>query len=126
MTPKTLQSLKVVQIPGKGRGVVATERIWPGRIIDRSPVVSFPLYHLNKESPLQHYTFFWRNSTSAVALGIGSLFNHSSKPNADWDCDLDYDYITFKALKNIYPGQEITVYYGYGPSHIKKLDWYEK
>jgi SET domain-containing protein len=48
-----------------------------------------------------------------IAFGYGSLYNHSNTPNADWDIHpQNEDAFRFYALEDIYPDQEIFVYYG--------------
>ena len=50
----------------------------------------------------------------AVALGYGSLYNHSYQPNARYD-DVGRLTKVFSALRDIEPGEEITVNYNGKP-----------
>ena len=50
----------------------------------------------------------------AIALGYGSLFNHSDTPNAEFNLDLDAENIHFLATEDIAAGIEITTNYRAG------------
>jgi SET domain-containing protein len=59
--------------------------------------------------------FEWSRGKRAVALGVGSLFNHSTVPNAWWEVVKDKRVLRFYAAKTIAAGEEILVNYGYQP-----------
>ncbi|HZU37814.1 MAG TPA: SET domain-containing protein-lysine N-methyltransferase, partial [Gemmataceae bacterium] len=65
-------------------------------------------------SILKRYVFIRSRSTVAIALGYGSLYNHSYMPNARYD-DEPGPAMTFTALRTIRPGEEITVNYNGDP-----------
>ena len=73
---------------GKGRGVFANEKIKSNTLISISPVLLFPedLKYPNsiEKSILNSYTYTWDKSTQALALGLGSLYNHSKQNNIGW------------------------------------------
>ena len=50
----------------------------------------------------------------ALALGYGSLYNHSYRPNARYD-DVGQRTKLFTALRAIEPGEEITINYNGDP-----------
>ena len=53
------------------------------------------------------------SQTQAVALGLGSLFNHSSlQQNVGWSRDLSGQCIVYKALRDIRAGEELCINYG--------------
>ena len=53
------------------------------------------------------------SQTQAVALGLGSLFNHSSlQQNVGWSRDLTGQCIVYKALRDIRAGEELCINYG--------------
>ncbi len=60
---------------------------------------------------LQNYWFNWQTSagkkTLAIALGYGSLYNHSSEPNAKVVQDSERNLFVFQALRPIAPEEEI-------------------
>ena len=47
-----------------------------------------------------------------LALGVGSLFNHSRKPNLDYRVDPDQPIIRYFAAKTVRAGEELTIFYG--------------
>ena len=58
--------------------------------------------------------------TQALALGLGSMFNHSIKDqNVGWSRDLRSECIIYTSLKSIRCGEELCISYGSG--HL----WFE-
>jgi SET domain len=56
-----------------------------------------------------------RSLTQALALGLGSLFNHSTlHQNIGWRRDLAIDCIVYTALRDIDEGEELCISYGSG------------
>ena len=55
----------------------------------------------------------------ALALGHGSLYNHSFRPNARYD-DVGPQTKEFTAMRDIAPGQEITVNYNGEPTSLAR------
>ena len=47
-----------------------------------------------------------------LALGVGSLFNHSQTPNLDYRIDHNQLTIKFFAAHDIVPDEEFTIFYG--------------
>ncbi len=47
-----------------------------------------------------------------LALGVGSLFNHSQRPNLDYRIDHEQLVIRYFAAHDILPEQELTIFYG--------------
>ena len=70
-----------------GRGVFASKNFKAGEVIERCPVIRLTpreRKHCSKTA-LEYYMYPWRSTRSAsIALGYGSLYNHSFNPNADW------------------------------------------
>ena len=53
------------------------------------------------------------SQTQAVALGLGSLFNHSTlEQNVAWSKDLASQCIIYRALRDIKAGEELCINYG--------------
>ena len=102
-------------IPGKGRGVVAQRRFEAGETIERPPVLVIPPDEvaLIRETRLASYYYEWGADCrqGAIALGYGSLYNHSYEPNARFVFHEDQDCLEFIALREIEPGEEITINY---------------
>jgi hypothetical protein len=110
-------AIEVKRIPGKGRGVFALRRFRKGEVIERVPVLVLPANTLEEgpaDSRLADYCFVWGRGTVALALGYGSLYNHSYRPNARYD-DTGPQTKVFSAIREIEPGEEITEDYRYLP-----------
>jgi uncharacterized protein len=98
----------------KGRGVFARTKIKQGTVIEKVPVVAFPVEEIfgsTRGSKLAQYVFNWHDGAVAIALGYGSLYNHSHRPNAEFYSEGRLTQV-FWAIRDIAPGEEITVYYG--------------
>jgi SET domain-containing protein len=110
-------AIEVKSIRGKGRGVFARRPIAEGEIIERVPVIVLPAGQVGEEPerhPLADYVFEWGPRTVALALGYGSLYNHSYEPNARYE-DIGGRTKIFIALRDIPAGEEITVNYNGQP-----------
>jgi SET domain-containing protein len=120
------ESIQVKRTKGKGRGVFARRLIRRGELIEKVPMLVLPVeeYHdgLGKTS-LANYCFNWKEGTVALALGYGSLYNHSYRPNARYD-DVWPQTKEFTALRDIEPGEEITVNYN-GKPKSRSAVWFE-
>jgi uncharacterized protein len=101
----------------KGRGVFACERIPKGRVIERAPIVTIPIEEVfgsAQTAKLSQYVFNVESDLVAIALGYGSLYNHSYEPNAEYFFSGRLVQV-FLAIRNISPGEEITINYNGGP-----------
>jgi SET domain-containing protein len=98
-----------------GRGVFTTEPIPAGSLIEICPVIVIPEKEVDviHHTDLHDYYFVWgeNNEQAAIALGYGSLYNHSYDPNAEFILDLNGRAIEVHALRDIRPGEEITFNY---------------
>lgn len=106
--------IEVKQVKGKGRGVFARRRIPKGAVIERVPMIVFPNEESEPGTNLFTYLFTWGKGTVGLALGYGSLYNHSYRPNARYD-DVGRQTKVFTALRTIEEGEEITVNYNGDP-----------
>lgn len=66
------------------RGLIATDKILKGQITEQCPAI---IYLKNpeiiEETIFDHYVFDWDENHEAMALGYGSLCNHSYQPKYD-------------------------------------------
>jgi hypothetical protein len=62
---------------------------------------------------LEHYVFQWGPNTGrlVLALGYGSLYNHSANANAKFTARLSQNDIIFRALREIAEGEQIFIDY---------------
>ena len=119
-------SITVKRIKGKGRGVFALRRIRKGEVIERVPMIVMTAKEFEEEvsaSCLSNYCFAWGRDQVGLALGYGSIYNHSFRPNARYD-DIGPQTKQFSALRDIQPGEEITVNYN-GEPRSRKSVWFE-
>ncbi|KAF2399054.1 protein methyltransferase [Trichodelitschia bisporula] len=122
-----LPGLVLVSDTPKGRGVFTMVPIPRGTHIDTNPVLVLSPTdneaHI-KHTVLYHYTYNWPAPTSdaasapsqplqAVVLGLGSLFNHSSRDqNVVWTRDVARGTVTYRAARDIATGEELCISYG--------------
>ncbi len=113
MTPS--DAIEIRRVRGKGRGVFARRPIEEGEVIETCPVLVLPASSVEDFSEgLGAYVFEWGRGSLALALGYGSLYNHSYRPNARY-ADLADRTKLFTAIRDIAAGEEITVNYNGEP-----------
>jgi len=101
---------------GKGRGVFASRQIEAHAVIEISPVLLFSpaeYQEHGRHTILDHYTFKWRDGKMALALGLGSLFNHSANPNVSYTIDPLTDSIRYTTTRIVNSGEELCIFYGH-------------
>ena len=94
----------------KGRGVYATQLFYRGETIEICHVLVSKVDQF-KAHPFDRWSYAF-DGHAAIALGAGSLYNHSTTPNADWRCRRSSQTIRIFALREIRPGDEILINYG--------------
>lgn len=113
---------------GRGRGVFAIQPISCDELIESCPVILFePKYRAVLEAtPLYDYLYGWSDESDevAIALGYGSLYNHSDQPNASYRKNRSRNAIDFIATTVIAVGEEITISY-FNPSDSPKKLWFK-
>lgn len=116
-------STRVVDIAGKGRGVVAVHKIVKGELIERVHVIVARATDVRGE--LENYVYDWPYLSEwvAIALGKGSLYNHSFAPNADYTKKIDERVLEYHAIKDIEAGEEILINYNGAPDDMTPL-WF--
>ncbi|WP_095210107.1 SET domain-containing protein-lysine N-methyltransferase [Endozoicomonas ascidiicola] len=90
---------------GKGRGVYTDSRIERETIIERTPILEIPQEEVEvlQLTMLNNYYFAWGfdQQQAALALGLGSIYNHSYTPNAVYIPREDEQLIEFVAIRKI-------------------------
>jgi hypothetical protein len=121
--------IKQSKILNAGRGVYARCDIKKGEIIERCPIINVPKYDMSnlKESILVTYFFFFGKNKERllVALGFGSIYNHTYEPNAMYKIRHAERIIDFIALNDIKKDTEITVDYNYGNPKDNSPLWFK-
>ncbi len=117
------------RILNAGRGVYARRDIKKDEIIEKCPVIEVPKHDVSnlRESILVTYFFYFGKNKErlAVALGFGSIYNHTYEPNATYKIKHREKTIDFIALNDIKKDDEITVNYNYGNPKDKSPLWFE-
>lgn len=116
----------VKKIAGKDRGVFASKPIKKGMVIERVPMVIVPVQEVYTDTistKLADYVFNWGRDEVAIALGYGSLYNHSYRPNAEYVAKNKRTQV-YSALRDIEPDEEITVNYN-GDSASRTALWFD-
>lgn len=114
--------VEVRQVKGKGRGVFARQSIREGQVIERVPVLVLAVDRIHDAvawGDIANYVFHWGEGTVALALGYGSLYNHSYRPNARYDDETRRK--VFTALRDIAEGEEITINYNGDPDDLEPV-----
>ena len=98
-----------------------------GEIIERCPVIEIPKHDASGESILVTYIYYLGKNKKRpmLALGFGSLYNHSYQPNAVYKENFKEKTIEFIAIQNIKKGEEITVNYSQGNNKDTNPLWFE-
>ena len=114
------------KIPKSGKGVFAAGEVKKGEIIEIAPILilEFSDFIDTKWNLLFEY-YFWMDDYVVLALGFGSLYNHSKNPNCKYKIDKENKTITFTAAKDIKKDSEIL--FNYSKSSSKKAPlWFER
>lgn len=108
-----------------GRGIFAIRNIKKDEFIEEAPVIVIPKteWKLMRKSILSDYVFRW-GEDKALALGYGSLYNHSYTPNVRYFTNIENQSIDFYAREDIQEKEEITVNYNGDPKDQSPL-WFE-
>ena len=104
-----------------GRGVFAISDLSAGTLIERVPVILIPANQVFGDSRqaqlaarISYAVFCLEKKTQrnyvALALGYGSIYNHSYSPNAR-NTRIPPDLLEFHALRDIAGGEEILINY---------------
>ena len=117
------------RILNAGRGVYARCDIKKGEIIERCPIIEISKHDTSnlKESMLVAYFFYFGKNKEriAIALGFGSIYNHTDKPNIIYKMKPREEVIDFIALTNIKKDDELTFNY-YNSKDKKNPLWFER
>ncbi len=110
----------------RGRGVFTARSINAGDVIEICPIVVIPKAQIEilDQTVLYDYYFLWENNNAAIALGYGSLYNHSYSPNAEYIMDFVDSSLIIQAIKDINAHEEITFNYNGDPVDDEEL-WFK-
>lgn len=99
--------VSVKKSPIHGYGVFAEQDIAANTIIEEC-------HTLVSESDVPCFDryYFKAEEKRAIALGNGSIYNHSNQANAYCEWDNEFQLVTITSEKDIKKGEEICIYYG--------------
>ncbi|MEA2532589.1 MAG: uncharacterized protein QOJ93_400 [Actinomycetota bacterium] len=119
-------SLYVAPSPLHGFGVFTDEPFSSGDPIEECPVlvIPSPQRELIDRTVFSGYYYEWGQGEGALALGFGSLYNHSYKPTARYDQAGQGPVLIISAIRRISPGTEITINYNGNPRSRRRL-WFD-
>jgi len=117
--------------PIHGRGVFAKKNLKIGAIIEECPIIKMKLQEMTvrKHMLLNYYAFMIdeQNEYTGIALGYGSLYNHSDNSNASYYFNKEKELMIFEAVQPITKNQEITInYLGTNPDGKSIDNWVNK
>ena len=116
------------KIPDSDRGVFASAAFKKGELIETCPFIEVPKDEVEsiENSIIINYVYFFGNEKEKMllALGLGSIYNHSYSPNAKYKIVANKKVIEFSAIKDIKKNDEITVNYNQESPNAKPL-WFE-
>jgi len=97
----------------RGRGVFARCDIKEGETIEVCPVIVIPddQWEIIDSTDLTNYYIVFGEKDCGIALGYGSLYNHSANPNSRMERRPDLRVVEFIAIRDIKKDEEITFRY---------------
>lgn len=121
-------ALVIKQTNRKGRGVFTDTVITEGSLIEACPVIIIENDTdrlLVKDSVLGDYLFLWQQQPPqhALALGFGSLYNHSRNSNAEYEMNHETRRVNIYCVRDIKAGEEITINYN-GKTGAGETKWF--
>ena len=113
---------------GLGRGVFARTNVKKNEIIEQCPLLEISeaeFEHLSSSILLEYIFFFGEKKDKAfLALGFGSLYNHSTNPNALYRITENHNLLEIVAIKDIKMDEEIVFNYK-GENESNLPLWFE-
>lgn len=114
--------IEIKLFPQKGRGVVATEWISQGTLIEKSPVVAFPAKERSILDNTEVFKYYFvipseydknHEVGGYLVFGLASFCNHSETPNThiNWVEEETGLSAYLIASQDIQPGEECLLFY---------------
>jgi hypothetical protein len=104
--------------PVRGRGIFARTAIVSGTLIEAAPVIVIPIADCPAldRTIIHDYYFHWDGDPEgegrgALGLGLVTLCNHASRPNARVERNLVRQTLDLISSSLIGPGEEVTIDY---------------
>src|SRR5205085_9460713 len=125
-----IRNVSIGTVERRGRAMFASRKFLKGELIERAPVIPIneKQWPFAEKTILSDYAFDWgeNDEHAAIALGYVSIYNHSYSPNAQLEELLDELMMEVIAIRDIQPGEEITINYNGDPENQDPLWFLEK
>jgi SET domain-containing protein len=110
----------------KGWGVFTKEFIPADTVVELSPVIvmSKAEKKLLDKTTLYNYIFDWDEGKCCMAMGLIPVYNHDYRSNCEYYQDYEAHTIFIKTMRDILPGEELTINYNGDWDNDKKV-WFE-
>ncbi|CDN90114.1 SET domain protein [Hydrogenophaga intermedia] len=116
----------------KGRGVFAARSIKAGETVESCPVLLLDIAKFSMPQCIASRVFAWGDLTgeglqSGLALGWGSMYNHSNPANMRFVADPVAGLLNFLAARDIEADEELTINYNASHGDITSTqdNWFE-
>lgn len=107
--PYHATKLAVRRSPLHRWGVFATAPIAAHEVLEEAPYYCVPKAELQSS---EAYSYYLDEETSIFGGGMTGFYNHSPTPNASHEIDPVNELMRHYALRDIAPGEELTIDYG--------------
>jgi SET domain-containing protein len=122
-------TLYIAKAGTKGKGVFTTAAIPAFTIIEIAPVIVLSKADriTVETTKLYNYVFEWGKGVTKGAVGLGfvSMYNHQSPSSCEYIMDYRNETITIKTMRQIEPGEELTINYSAGWDDWKPV-WFSE
>lgn len=114
-----MTKLEVKEFTTMGRGVITTKLIKKSCLFYIADLIELSRKDSETvdKTMLKNYVYDLGKGQSGLALGFGSLFNHSNNPNVNYFIVKENKrrVIVYQAIRNIKAGEQLFIDYGYQP-----------
>jgi len=73
---------RIIHLPKKGRALIADEEIAKGQVVEKCELLFMKIMEIPHS--IEPFVYEYDHRTVAIALGNGSLINHSDNPNCEF------------------------------------------
>lgn len=125
----TTTHIYLADTPEKGRGVFASVALPCDTIVETAPVIVMSAEDriLLDKTLLHDYIFEWQPEGAnmcCMALGWVPLYNHSYTANCEYFMDYNEKSMYIQTMRDIEPGEELTINYN-GPWNDSEKVWFD-
>jgi len=120
--------IKVETFPVFGRGVMATEYINEGTLLETCPVLPLTTAdtELVNQTSLKQYTFVFdkEKKQDCLVMGLGELYNHSDSPNVGYRLDPVARTMEFYTLRPVAKDEQLFTDYRQDDDTISMKEYF--